>query len=34
MRRLENTHCRVLGIAINRVKRASTDSYQSYAYKQ
>jgi succinoglycan biosynthesis transport protein ExoP len=34
VRRLENTHCRVLGIAINRVKRASTDSYQSYAYKQ
>ena len=34
VRRLENTHCHVLGIAINRVKRASTDSYQSYAYKQ
>jgi len=34
IRRLENTHCRVLGIAINRVRRASTDSYQSYAYKQ
>ena len=34
VRRLETTHCRVLGIAINRVKRASTDSYQSYAYKQ
>jgi Mrp family chromosome partitioning ATPase len=34
IRRLENTHCRVLGIAINRVKRTSTDSYQSYAYKQ
>jgi succinoglycan biosynthesis transport protein ExoP len=34
VRRLENTHCRVLGIAINRVKRSGGDSYQSYAYKQ
>ncbi len=34
VRRLETTHCRVLGIALNHVRRASTDSYQSYAYKQ
>ena len=34
VRRLETTHCRVLGVALNRVRRASTDSYQSYAYKQ
>jgi Mrp family chromosome partitioning ATPase/capsular polysaccharide biosynthesis protein len=34
MRRLETTHCRVLGVALNRVRRSSTDSYQSYAYKQ
>ena len=34
VRRLETTHCRVLGVTINRVRRSSTDSYQSYAYKQ
>jgi succinoglycan biosynthesis transport protein ExoP len=34
MRRLETTHCRVLGVALNRVRRSSTDTYQSYAYKQ
>jgi polysaccharide biosynthesis transport protein len=32
--RLENTQCRVLGVALNRVRRASSDSYQSYAFKQ
>jgi Mrp family chromosome partitioning ATPase/capsular polysaccharide biosynthesis protein len=32
--RLESTRCRVLGVALNRVRRASNDSYQSYAYKQ
>jgi len=34
MRRLETTHCSVLGIALNRVRRSSADSYKSYAYKQ
>jgi polysaccharide biosynthesis transport protein len=34
VRRLETTHCRVLGVALNRVRRASSDSYQSYAFKQ
>lgn len=34
VRRLETTHCRVLGVALNRVRRSSTDTYQSYAYKQ
>jgi polysaccharide biosynthesis transport protein len=34
IRRLETTHCRVLGVAINRVRRSSTDSYSSYSYKQ
>lgn len=34
IRRLETTHCRVLGVAVNRVRRSSTESYQSYAYKQ
>jgi Mrp family chromosome partitioning ATPase/capsular polysaccharide biosynthesis protein len=34
VRRLETTHCHVLGIALNRVRRASSDSYRSYAYKQ
>jgi Mrp family chromosome partitioning ATPase/capsular polysaccharide biosynthesis protein len=34
IRRLEITHCRVLGIALNRVKHLTTDSYQSYAYRQ
>ena len=32
--RLESTQCRVLGVALNRVRRASSDSYQSYAFKQ
>jgi Mrp family chromosome partitioning ATPase len=32
--RLESTRCRVLGVALNRVRRSSNDSYQSYAYKQ
>ncbi|HXW39260.1 MAG TPA: hypothetical protein VEJ44_06160, partial [Acidimicrobiales bacterium] len=31
--RLENTHCRVLGVAVNRARRSSTDSYQYYTYK-
>jgi Mrp family chromosome partitioning ATPase len=34
VRRLETTHCRVLGIALNRVRRSTSDSYQAYAYKQ
>lgn len=34
MRRLDATHCRVLGIAANRVRRAGSDPYQSYAHKQ
>ncbi len=34
VRRLETTHCRVLGVALNRVRRSVADSYQSYAYKQ
>ena len=34
MRRLEATHCRVLGIAANRVRRSGSDPYQSYAHKQ
>jgi succinoglycan biosynthesis transport protein ExoP len=32
--RLETTHCQVLGVVVNRVRHSSTDSYQSYAYKQ
>ena len=32
--RLENTHCRVLGVVVNRARRATSDSYQYYAYKQ
>ena len=32
--RLAATQCRVLGLALNRVRKASTDSYQSYAFKQ
>ncbi len=32
--RLESTNCRVLGVALNRVRRASASSYQAYAYKQ
>ncbi len=34
MRRLDATHCRVLGIAANRVRRSGSDPYQSYAHKQ
>jgi polysaccharide biosynthesis transport protein len=34
IRRLEATHCRVLGVAINRVRRSAADSYQAYSYKQ
>jgi Mrp family chromosome partitioning ATPase/capsular polysaccharide biosynthesis protein len=34
VRRLETTECTVLGVALNRVRRSTTDSYQSYAYKQ
>jgi polysaccharide biosynthesis transport protein len=32
--RLETTQCRVLGVALNRVRRSSAETYQSYAYKQ
>ncbi len=34
VQRLESTNCRVLGVALNRVRRASASSYQAYAYKQ
>lgn len=34
VQRLENTHCRVLGVVVNRTRRTSSDSYQYYAYKQ
>jgi Mrp family chromosome partitioning ATPase len=34
VRRLEATHCRVLGVAANRVRRSANDPYQSYAHKQ
>jgi Mrp family chromosome partitioning ATPase/uncharacterized protein involved in exopolysaccharide biosynthesis len=34
VRRLEATHCRVLGVAANHVRRSSSESYQSYANKQ
>lgn len=34
VRRLETTHCHVLGIALNRVRRSSLDSYRSYHYRQ
>jgi polysaccharide biosynthesis transport protein len=34
LHRLESTNCRVLGVALNRVRRASANSYQAYAYKQ
>ncbi len=34
VQRLENTHCRVLGVTINRSRTPSGDSYQYYAYKQ
>jgi Mrp family chromosome partitioning ATPase len=33
IRRLESTQCRVLGVALNRVRRTSADSYQAYAYR-
>jgi polysaccharide biosynthesis transport protein len=32
--RLESTNCSVLGVALNRVRRASASSYQAYNYKQ
>jgi Mrp family chromosome partitioning ATPase/capsular polysaccharide biosynthesis protein len=32
--RLETTNCRVLGVVVNRVRHSTTDSYQSYAYRQ
>jgi Mrp family chromosome partitioning ATPase/capsular polysaccharide biosynthesis protein len=32
--RLETTQCRVVGVAVNRARRSSTETYQSYAYKQ
>jgi Mrp family chromosome partitioning ATPase/capsular polysaccharide biosynthesis protein len=32
--RLETTNCRVLGVALNRVRRASANAYQTYAYRQ
>jgi succinoglycan biosynthesis transport protein ExoP len=32
--RLETTQCRVLGVALNRIRRSSADTYQSYAEKQ
>ncbi len=32
--RLEATQCRVLGVALNRVRRSSSDTYTSYAFKQ
>ncbi len=32
--RLEATQCRVLGVALNRVRRAASDTYQSYAFRQ
>ncbi len=34
VRRLNATNCHVLGIALNRVRRSSSDAYRSYAYKQ
>jgi polysaccharide biosynthesis transport protein len=34
VRRLGSTNCHVLGIALNRVRRSSSDAYRSYAYKQ
>ncbi|MGH9079505.1 MAG: Wzz/FepE/Etk N-terminal domain-containing protein [Acidimicrobiales bacterium] len=34
VRRLEATHCRVLGVAANRVRRSASDPYQSYAHQQ
>ncbi len=32
--RLQATQCRVLGVALNRVRHPVNDTYQSYAYKQ
>ncbi len=32
--RLETTHCTVIGLVLNRVRRSSGDAYQSYSYKQ
>jgi polysaccharide biosynthesis transport protein len=34
VQRLESTNCRVLGVALNRVRRSAASSYQAYAYKQ
>lgn len=34
VQRLESTNCRVLGVALNRVRRTAATSYQAYAYKQ
>lgn len=34
VRRLEDTNCRVLGVALNRVRRAAATSYQAYNYRQ
>jgi Mrp family chromosome partitioning ATPase/capsular polysaccharide biosynthesis protein len=31
--RLESTHCRVLGVAVNRARKTSVDSYQYYTYR-
>ncbi len=31
--RLESTHCRVLGVAVNRTRKTSVDSYQYYTYR-
>ncbi len=32
--RLESTHCRVLGVTVNRSRKPSGDSYQYYAYRE
>ena len=32
--RLEATGCHVLGLVLNRVRRAAADSYQAYAYRR
>ncbi len=32
--RLETTHCRVLGLVLNRSRHSQVDSYQSYAYRR
>ena len=31
--RLESTQCRVLGVAVNRARKTSVDSYQYYTYR-